>query len=94
MVLAGVLWKKVMSSADPFTRSRRVFTVLAFSKGQLRPERATLKECSTPMTTHESGVEKFLLGNEMGGDEREDVQRDAVDRDERVSPLADIRQRC
>ena len=45
------------------------------------------------MTAYESGVEEVLLGREMGGDERNNIQRDAIDGDERVPPLADIRQR-
>ena len=44
------------------------------------------------MTTNERGAETVLLGREVGGDEREDVQRDAVDGDEGVLPLANGRQ--
>lgn len=52
-----------------------------------------LNEGLPPLTAHEGGVEKVILRREMGGDERKDIQRDTVDRDERVPPLADICQR-
>ena len=52
-----------------------------------------LEEGPTPMTAHESGVESVILGGEMGGDERKDIQRDTIDGNERVPPLADVRQR-
>ena len=45
------------------------------------------------MTTHESCAETVLLGDEMGGDERKDVQLNAIDGKEGVPPLANIRQR-
>ena len=62
-------------------------------EGQLGPKYALLNEGPTPMATNEGGVEAVRLGREMVGDEREDIQRDAIDGDERVPPLADIRQR-
>jgi len=37
-----------------------------------------LKEDSAPMTAYKTGAETVLLGIEMGGDEGEDVHRDAV----------------
>ena len=37
-----------------------------------------LEECPTPMTAHETRAEAVLLGIEVGGDERKNVQRDAV----------------
>jgi hypothetical protein len=52
-----------------------------------------LKEGSAPMTAYKTGAESVLLGREMGGDEGENVQRDAVYTNERVPPLADSRQR-
>lgn len=63
-------------------------------KVQLRPQRAMLKECFAPVTAHESGAELFLLKSEMGRDKRENVQRNAVDGNKGVPPLADIRQHC
>jgi hypothetical protein len=48
-----------------------------------------LKEDAAPMTAHESGLETVLLGREMGGDEREDIQRNAVDGSEGVPPFTD-----
>ena len=48
-----------------------------------------LNEGSAPMAADESCAESITLGREMGGDEREDIQRDAVDGDQRVPPLAD-----
>ena len=44
------------------------------------------------MTTNERDAEAVLLGREVGRDEREDVQRYAVDGDEGVLPLANGRQ--
>ena len=52
-----------------------------------------LKECLAPMAAHERGTETVLLGREVGGDEGKDIQRDAVDVNEGVLPLADGRQR-
>ena len=40
------------------------------------------------MTTHERGTETVPLGGEVGGDEGEDIQWDAVDGNEGVLPLA------
>ena len=63
-------------------------TDLASSEEQLRPYGTVMKEGCTPMTTDGSGVETILLRREVNGDEREDVQRDAVDVNEGVLPLA------
>ena len=52
-----------------------------------------LKEGPTPVATHKTGTEKVFLGREMGGDEGKDIQRNAVYANERVLPLAEIRQR-
>ena len=38
-----------------------------------------LEEGPAPMAAHETGAETIVMGGEMGGDERQDVQRDAVD---------------
>ena len=46
-----------------------------------------------PMTTNETEAETVVLGREMGGDEGKDIQRDAVDGNEGVPPLADGDQR-
>ena len=46
------------------------------------------------MTAHRSGMEKVLLGSEMGGDEGKDIRWDAVDESERVLPLASGCQRA
>ena len=46
------------------------------------------------MKAHESGAEKVPLGRKMGGDDRKDIQRDAVNGDERVPPFADVCQCC
>ena len=43
------------------------------------------------MTAYESGAETVVLGREMGGDEGEDIQREAVYGNEGVHPLADCR---
>src|SRR5882762_976503 len=48
-----------------------------------------LKEDPAPMTAHKTCAETVLLGREVGGDEGKDVQRDAVDANERVLPLAE-----
>ena len=45
------------------------------------------------MAAYMAGVETVRLGMEVGGDEGKDVQRDAVDTNERVPPLTDVRQR-
>jgi len=52
-----------------------------------------LKEGPTPMTAYVTDAKAVCLGMEVGGDQRKDVQRDAVDVNERVPPLADVRQR-
>lgn len=44
------------------------------------------------MAAHVTGMETVRLGIEMGGDEGKDVQRNAVDGNQRVPPLAYIRQ--
>ena len=46
------------------------------------------------MTAHGNGPESVLLGRKTGRDEGKDVQREAVDGDEGVPPLADVCQRC
>ena len=46
-----------------------------------------LKEGPAPMTTYKTCTETVLLGREVGGDEGEDVQREAIDANERVLPL-------
>ena len=45
------------------------------------------------MTTYKTGVKYVTVRREMGGDEGEDVERNTVDRNQRVPPLADSRQR-
>jgi len=53
-----------------------------------------LKEGPTPMTAYVTGIETVRrLEMEVGGDEGKDVQRNAVDADEGVPPLADVCQR-
>ena len=47
-----------------------------------------LKECSAPMTAHESCTENISLGREVCGDEVKDVQRDTVDGSEGVLQFA------
>ena len=47
-----------------------------------------MKECSAPMATDGSGLETVPLGREEGGYERKDVQRNTVDGNEGVPPLA------
>ena len=48
-----------------------------------------LEEGPAPMTAHETGAETILVGSEVGGNEGKDIQRDAVDWNERVLPFAD-----
>ena len=48
-----------------------------------------MKECSAPVTTHESCAEKISLGGEVRGDEGKDVQRDTVDGSEGVLQFTD-----
>ena len=57
------------------------------------PYDCMLKEGPAPMTAYVTGVETVRLGIEVGGDEGKDVQRNAVDMNERVPPLADVCQR-
>ena len=45
------------------------------------------------MTAHKTGEEVVPLGGKIGGDEGKDVQREAVDGNERVLPFANCRQR-
>jgi len=52
-----------------------------------------LKEGPAPMTAYMTGVETVRLGIEVGGDEGKDIQRNAVDVNERVPPFADACQR-
>jgi len=52
-----------------------------------------LKESSAPMTAYIAGTETIRLGMKIGGDERKDIQRNTVDADEGVPPLADVCQR-
>ena len=52
-----------------------------------------LKESPAPITAHITGIETIRLGMKVGGDERKDIQRNAVDADEGVPPLADVCQR-
>jgi len=52
-----------------------------------------LKKGLAPMTADMAGTETVRLGMKIGGDEGKDVQRDAVDVNEGVLPLADICQR-
>ena len=49
-----------------------------------------LKEDLAPMTAYITGIEKVRLGMEVGGDKGKDIQRNAVDVDEGVPPLADV----
>jgi len=51
-----------------------------------------LKEGPTPVTAHKAGTEAVVLGREMGRDEGKDIQRNTVYANERVPPLAEIRQ--
>ena len=51
------------------------------------------EEGPAPMTAYVTGAETVRLRMEVGGDEGKDVQRDAVDVNERVPPLANICQR-
>ena len=51
------------------------------------------EEGPTPMTAHESGTEQIILGGEMGGNKGKDINRDTVDRRERIPPFTDGRQR-
>jgi len=51
------------------------------------------EEGPAPMTAHMTGAETVRLGIEVGGDEGKDVQRDAVDVNEGIPPLADVCQR-
>ena len=51
-----------------------------------------LNEGPVPMAAHIAGANKVPLVREVGGDKGENVQRDTIDGDERVPPLADIRQ--
>ena len=44
------------------------------------------------MAAYMAGVETVRLGMEVGGDEGKDVQRDAVDVNEGIPPLANVRQ--
>lgn len=44
------------------------------------------------MTAHKTGTKLVLLGTKMRGDEGKDIQRNTVYANERVPPLADIRQ--
>ena len=44
------------------------------------------------MAAHIAGVNDVPLVREAGGDKVENVQRDAIDVDERVPPFADVRQ--
>ena len=53
-----------------------------------------LKEGPAPVTAYAIGVQNIPLGIEMGGDERKDVQRNTVDVNEGVPPLANVCQRC
>jgi len=52
-----------------------------------------LKESPAPMAAYMTDAEKVRLGMKVGGDERKDIQRNAVDADEGVPPLADVCQR-
>ena len=52
-----------------------------------------LEEGSAPVAAHETGTEAVLLGREMGGDERKDIQGDAVYANEGVPPFTNGRQR-
>jgi hypothetical protein len=45
------------------------------------------------MTAHRTDEKYVTPRGEIGGDKSENVKRDAIDRDERVPPLADRRQR-
>ena len=56
------------------------------------PYGCMLKEGPTPMAAYVTGTETVCLGIEVGGDEGKDVQRDAVDTNKRVPPLANVRQ--
>ena len=44
------------------------------------------------MTGHKTGADTILLGSEVGGDEGQDIQRNAVYANEGIPPFADIRQ--
>jgi len=66
---------------------------LALWKEYMGPYSCMLKEGPTPMTAYVTGVETVRRqGMEVDGDEGKDVQRNAVDTNEGVPPLADIRQ--
>ena len=52
-----------------------------------------LGEVSTPMTTHGTCVNEVRLAGQVGRDKGEDFLRETIYGDERVPPLADVRQR-
>ena len=47
-----------------------------------------LKEGRAPMAAHETGAKTILVRSEVGGNEGKEIQRDAVDWNERVLPFA------
>ena len=52
-----------------------------------------LKEGPAPMAAYIAGAETVRLEIEVGGDKGKDIQRKAIDVNERVPPLADVHQR-
>ena len=56
---------------------------------QYRPLGALEKGSHIFLAFSETCTEAVLLGREVGGDEGKDVQRDAIDANKRVLPLAD-----
>jgi len=78
----------------PFRALEESFYVgLVLWKEYMGPYSCMSKKGPAPMTAYVTGPETVLLGEEVGGDEGKDVQRDTVDINEGVPPLADICQR-
>lgn len=50
-----------------------------------------LNEGSAPVAAYGGGAKQVIFAREMSGDDGENFQREAIDRDERVPPLADSR---
>ena len=63
------------------------------SHAQLGPNRGVLKKSPTPATAHKSGPEAITQRSEMCRNDTKDIQRKTVDRDERIPPPVDGRQR-
>ena len=80
----------------PFYTSEKGYQEVPFRppcQVQLSPKRSVLEKGSSPVTTYESDPETITQCGKMHRDENEDIERETVDRDKRVSSFEGVYRR-